>query len=120
MGRVTYVCRMTGKKHVGQPFRVVGPYFPIHLPKDRERAAALKESLRKPISEEGWPLYQESVAAFQEFESNCNTCRHLLRVPSPKQADGSLRASCGAGNRTGSYAIWPGDPMFNECWESRK
>ena len=58
----------------------------------------------------------KSKDAFDEFEKNCNTCKKLSRVPHDKRG-GFLRGTC---QELGEHSFHPDDPMFMECWESRK
>lgn len=71
-----------------------------------------------------------SVRAFNEFERNCNTCKHLERVPFNKNSlgykAGLLPGKC---NKVGSTPLYPqedgtilfppDDHLNQSCYESR-
>lgn len=60
--------------------------------------------------------------AFADAEQNCNTCRHLKRIPHEKCPHGFLEGVC---QRPGhapcgrSLRFHPEDPMHMPCYESR-
>lgn len=69
---------------------------------------------------------RQSYIAFADSEANCNTCRHLERLPSRKTADGLLKGRCKAipikhpyPIRDGVITFPPDDCMLMECYESR-
>lgn len=74
------------------------------------------------------------AAAFNENDANCNTCRHLIRVPSDKHRSkvaGLLYGRC-AGPMVaaahpyadrmldGVFPFAPSDWQGMPCWEPRK
>ena len=69
---------------------------------------------------------KSSVKAFNSFEKNCNTCKHLTRVPFVKDASGLHPGKCGNGNRKPLYPrggenimFAPEDCMLQDCYEER-
>lgn len=56
--------------------------------------------------------------ALESLDANCNTCVHLRRVPHAKMPDGQLFGECLADGKP--LAFYPGDPMFMDCWKSRR
>jgi hypothetical protein len=65
------------------------------------------------------PAYKRSRTAFNEAEANCNTCRHLRRVPHEKNKAGHLFGECIRGMSDQVMQFHPDDPMGMSCWESR-
>lgn len=75
---------------------------------------------------------KDSFRTFADSEANCNTCKHLVRVPHEKSRDGFLRGQClnrlrkwEAHPYVNSFAEYgcmifhPDDPMHMPCYESR-
>jgi len=62
--------------------------------------------------------YLEMRAGYEACESSCNTCKHLERVPQPKDASGFMIARCARFQR--ALRFHPSDPAHMECWESRR
>ena len=74
---------------------------------------------------------RESARRFADTEQNCNTCRHLVRVPHAKDIAGFLRGKCGSQNADmeahpykgrfdGEVMIFhPSDFMGMPCYEGR-
>lgn len=70
--------------------------------------------------------FKASKAAFNENDANCNTCKHLQRVPHEKSRGGFLYGKCGKGIVEHQYPVkdgiimfHPDDPMLRECWSPR-
>ena len=71
----------------------------------------------------------KSVRAFDENEANCNTCRHLIRLPGSKGVSGLLRGRCAGtadwswhpypADRGGVMRFAPDDWMGMACYEQR-
>lgn len=60
---------------------------------------------------------QASYRAYADCEQNCNTCRHLERVPHPKCPHGWLEGTCRRDGR--ALRFHPEDPLHLACYESR-
>lgn len=62
--------------------------------------------------------YKQSVAWFHEAETNCNMCKHLVRVPYTRQHP-SLPHPGICGKTQESLWFHPEDNMGKACWEPR-
>lgn len=59
-----------------------------------------------------------SMKAFEEFDSNCNTCKQFSRNPA-KIYGGFVEGSCLKQIKSRVFRVHPSDPMFMNCWEKR-
>lgn len=73
--------------------------------------------------------HRASVALFNEYERNCNTCAKLVRVPHAKCRFGFLYGRCSGSKeshpylsrmRDGVFMFHAEDHMNMSCWEKRK
>lgn len=71
------------------------------------------------------------IREFNEFERNCNTCKHLIRVKHPKNSQGFLFGKCSSnesdinnpllyGSTKDNLMFHPDDHMNMLCYEPRK
>lgn len=66
--------------------------------------------------------HKESRQEFEALDRNCNTCKHLVRVPH-KDSFGFLKGMCGRMNGhpfQPTFLFHPHDWMGMSCWESRR
>lgn len=64
---------------------------------------------------------KREVAAFVENDANCNTCRHLIRIPHEKQHPARLHVGmCGHQPYKPLIQFHPDDCMGMRCWEGRR
>ncbi len=95
---------------------IVGYYYPYL----NGKKLILKDNLNK---------HKEDINTFNEFERNCNTCKHLIRVKHDKCSSGQLKGKCnGSKISTFNYPLiikndiihfYPQDYMDMKCWENR-
>ena len=69
---------------------------------------------------------KQSVRCFQDYEQNCNTCKHLIRVPFKKDTSGLQPGQCFNEQRQPLYPregnnilFAPDDCMLQPCYEGR-
>lgn len=117
-GVEVYACRFTGKPVYADECRIVGPMI------------AQARGVQYVAAPDSKDAEKASRRAFDEFEANCNACRHLERVPSRKGLSGILYGRC-KGNarmdahpyadrvRDGVMPFAPDDFMGMPCWEPR-
>jgi hypothetical protein len=82
----------------------------------------LKANLALANTKEAKVEYRRQMENFRETEANCNTCRHLIRVPHKKDSAGFLRGKCTQLSSTGypiAIEFHPDDPMHMRCYEGR-
>ena len=114
-GAEVYPCRFTGKPVHSDNCRIVGPMIP------QASGVRYVASLDSKAEEKA------SRRDFDENEANCNTCRHLQRVPSRKGVSGLLYGKCLStphdshpyGMENGIMSFAPDDWMGMPCWEPR-
>ena len=61
---------------------------------------------------------KKEVNYFNEIEANCNTCKHLRRVPHEKCKSGFLYGKCKE-SKGEIMQFHPDDPMYMPCYEPR-
>ena len=65
----------------------------------------------------GPPPTQEEARAFNEWDANCNTCRHLTRVPCEPRCGSPHDGICQL--KQVPIRFHPDDWMGMSCWEAR-
>lgn len=116
-GVAVYRCRFTGVPVYADNCRIVGPMIP------QARGVQYVASLDSRDAEKA------SRKLFDENEANCNTCKHLKRVPGRKGLSGLLYGKCMATPDDshpylsrfdcGVMPFAPDDWMGMPCWEAR-
>jgi hypothetical protein len=62
--------------------------------------------------------YIDMRSAYEACERNCNTCRHLTRIPHDKCQHGFLQGTCNKHSKP--LRFHPEQPDQMSCWESRR
>jgi hypothetical protein len=70
------------------------------------------------------PARQAALREFEEFERNCNTCKHLERIPTERSvpAVNGITAWCSGMSDIGykvKIQFHPDDHMQMKCWAAR-
>lgn len=112
-GNEVWVCHWTGQLVSADVALLIGSFYP----------GAQRKFVAAPGYEEA---RRQSYIAFADAEANCNTCRHLARLPDRKGIDGLLRGRCQStpvnhpySIRDGVISFAPDDCMGMACYESR-
>lgn len=114
-GNEVYIGHWTGKIVASTDAR----YFGAIIPQANCRYIDLRD--------EGLLARKESYRTFCDSEQNCNTCRHLKRVPHKKNAHSLMAGICLSAPVNHPYRVGknneilfhPDDWMGMQCYESR-
>jgi hypothetical protein len=108
-GTAFYECRYTGLPVGGDGATFTGALTP-----------GVKTRYVMGTSEAAKAGMKASRQAFNEMDSNCNTCGNLDRMKHEKRRDGFLLGVCKAGKVEGVMTFHPDDYMGMPCWVTRE